>query len=170
MNDDFIGRDGPKRHRAVTEIRAILGDHRQSGLSLVAFARHHQLCHASLLRWRSRYTSEGGQTGSHSEFNDEAVLKPRFVPVRMDSSIRSLTFFRSGALSVKGLELVVGKRHLCGELSPESALAILQKTPPDAVWPHDQTHAITSIFGPSAGTNFLERRFLKALENSIGHP
>jgi hypothetical protein len=85
-------------------------------------------------------------------------------------SIRSLTFFRSGALSVKGLELVVGKRHLCGELSPESALAILQKTPPDAVWPHDQTHAITSIFEPSAGTNFLERRYLKALENSIGHP
>ena len=84
-------------------------------------------------------------------------------------SIRSLKFFRSGALSVKGVELVVGKRRLCGELSPESALAILQKTPPDAVWTHDQTHAIASIFGPSAGTNFLEPHYLQALENSTGH-
>ena len=47
------------------------------------------------------------------------------------------TMSRSGALPVKGLELVVGRRRLCGDLSPESALAILQKTPPDAVWIHD---------------------------------
>jgi hypothetical protein len=79
------------------------------------------------------------------------------------------TVFRSGALPVNGLELVVGRRRLCGDLRPESALAILQKTPPDAVWTHDQTHAITSIFGPSDGTNFLERHYLKAQENSIGH-
>lgn len=68
----------------MSEIRAILSDYQLSGLSLVAFARYHQLCYASLLRWRSRYSSEGGQTGSHSEFSDEPVLKPRFVPVRMD--------------------------------------------------------------------------------------
>ena len=79
------------------------------------------------------------------------------------------TLFRSGALPVKGGELVVGKRRLCGDLSPESALAILQKTPPDAVWTHDQTHAITSIFGPFDGTKFLERHYLKAQENSVGH-
>ena len=65
------------------------------------------------------------------------------------------TLFRSGALPVKGFELVVRKRRLCGDLSPESALAILQKTPPDEVWTHDLTHAITSIFGPSDCTNFL---------------
>ena len=76
--------DGSKRHRTVSEIRAILSDYQLSGLSLVAFARHHQLCYASLLRWRSRYSSEGGQTGSHSEVADEPILKPRFVPVRMD--------------------------------------------------------------------------------------
>jgi hypothetical protein len=70
---------------------------------------------------------------------------------------------------VKGLELVVGKRRLCGELSPESALAILQRTLPDAVWPHDQTLATTLIFGPSAGTNLLESHYLKALENSNSH-
>ena len=39
------------------------------------------------------------------------------------------TLFRSGALPVKGFELVVRKRRLCGDLSPESALAILQKNP-----------------------------------------
>ena len=84
MNDDLIRPNGAKRHRTATEIRAILNDQRQSGLSLVAFARHHQLCYASLLRWRSRYPSEGGQAASNSEFSDEPVLKPRFVPVRMD--------------------------------------------------------------------------------------
>jgi transposase-like protein len=84
VNDDLIRPDGSKRHRTATEIRAILSDHQLSGLSLVAFARHHQLCYASLLRWRSRYSSEGGQAASHSEFSDEPVLKPRFVPVRMD--------------------------------------------------------------------------------------
>ena len=65
--------------------------------------------------------------------------------------------------------LVVGKRPLCGDLSPEFALAIQQKTPPDAVWTHDQTHAITSIFGPFDGIKFLERYYLKAHENSVGH-
>ena len=76
--------NGSKRHRTVSEIRAILSDYQLSGLSLVAFARYHHLCYASLLRWRSRYSSEGGQTRSHSEFADGPVLKPRFVPVRMD--------------------------------------------------------------------------------------
>ena len=44
-----------------------------------------------------------------------------------------LRLFRSSALPVKGLKLVVEKRRRCGALSPESALAILQKTPPDAL-------------------------------------
>ena len=85
------------------------------------------------------------------------------------ASSPGLTLFRSSALPVKGLKLVVEKRRLCGDLSSESALAILQKTPPDAVWTHDQTHAITSIFGPFDGTKFLERHYLKAQENSVGH-
>jgi len=85
MNKDLMRPNRSKRDRTVSEIRAILSDHQLSGLSLVVFARHHQLCYASLLRWRSRYPSEGGQTGAHSEFADEPVLKPRFVPVRMDS-------------------------------------------------------------------------------------
>ena len=49
------------------------------------------------------------------------------------ASSPGLTVFRSGALPVKGLELVLEKRRRCGALSPESALAIQQKTPPDAL-------------------------------------
>jgi hypothetical protein len=82
----------------------------------------------------------------------------------------SLMLGRSGALLVKGLELlVVEKRRLSGDLSPASALAILQKTSPDPVWKHDLPNAVSSIYRPFAGTNFLERHYLKALENSAGH-
>ena len=49
------------------------------------------------------------------------------------ASSPGLTLFRASALPVKGLKLVVEKRRRCGALSPESALAILQKTPPDAL-------------------------------------
>jgi len=66
------------------------------------------------------------------------------------------------------LELVVEKRRLCGDLSPASALAILQNDPPNMVLTHDQTHANPTIYSPFAGTNFLERHYLKALENSTG--
>jgi hypothetical protein len=82
----------------------------------------------------------------------------------------SLTLFRSGAVPVKGLELLVEKRRLCGDLSPESALSILEKTPPDAIWTYDLTdNSRATIYTPFAGTNFLERHYVKALENSVGH-
>jgi hypothetical protein len=84
------------------------------------------------------------------------------------ASSPDLTLFRSGALPVKGLELVVEKRRLCGDLSPESALAILQETPPAMVVTHDQTQATASISTPFAGTNFLELHYVKMLENSAG--
>jgi hypothetical protein len=77
--------------------------------------------------------------------------------------------FRSGTLPAKGLELVVEKRRLCGNRSPESALAILQKSPPAAVWTHDQTHATASTNSPFADANFLDRHYVKPLENSAGH-
>ena len=76
---------------------------------------------------------------------------------------------RSGALPVKGLELVLEKRRRSGALSPASALAIPQKTLPAMVLTHDQTHAAASICSPLAGANFLERHYVKALENSTGH-
>jgi hypothetical protein len=81
-----------------------------------------------------------------------------------------LTLFRSGALPVRGLELVVEKRRLCGDLSPESALAILQKTPPDAIWTYGLTeNSRATIYNPFAGTNCLERHYVRVLENSAGH-
>jgi len=70
------------------------------------------------------------------------------------ASSPGLTLFRSSALPGKGLELVVEKRRRCGDLSPELALAILQKTPPDALWTHDPPQGITTIYSPFAGTNF----------------
>ena len=76
---------------------------------------------------------------------------------------------RSGALPVKSLELVLEKRRRSGALSPASALAILQKTPPDAVGIHDQTHAIATIYSPFAGTNFLEFHYVKSRNNAAGH-
>ena len=84
------------------------------------------------------------------------------------ASSPGLTLFRSSALPVKGLKLVVEKRRRCGALSPESALAILQKTPPDALWTHDPPQAITTIYSPFAGTNFLEFHYVKSLKNSAG--
>jgi hypothetical protein len=84
------------------------------------------------------------------------------------ASSPNLTLFRSGALPVKGLELVVEKRRLCGDLSTASALVILQKDPPDMVLTYDQTHAPPTIYSPFGGTNFLERHYVKALENSAG--
>ncbi len=84
------------------------------------------------------------------------------------ASSPGLTEFRSGALPVKGLELVLEKRRRCGALSPESALAILQKPPPDALWTHDPPQGITTIYSPFAGTNFLELHYVKSLENSEG--
>ena len=101
--------------------------------------------------------------------DEPAMLKPHtYRTGTIYASSPCLTLFRSGALPVKGLELVVEKRRLCGDLSPESALAILQKTPPAMVLTHDQTQATASIYSPFAGTNFLERFYVKALENSTG--
>ena len=70
---------------------------------------------------------------------------------------------------MKGLELVVEKRRLCGDLSSESALAILQKTPPAMALTHYQTHATASIYSPSADANFLELHYVKDLKKSSYH-
>ncbi|MCX6869957.1 MAG: hypothetical protein NTY84_04910 [Verrucomicrobia bacterium] len=84
------------------------------------------------------------------------------------ASSPGLTLFRASALPVKGLKLVVEKRRLCGDLSPELAFAVLQKTPPDALWTHDPPQGITTIYSPFAGTIFLELHYVKSLKNSAG--
>ena len=83
--------------------------------------------------------------------------------------LRRLSLSRSGALPVKGLELVLEKRRLCGELSPASALAIPQKTPLDAVGIHDQTQASAIIYSPLAVTHFLEQNYVKSRKNAVCH-
>ena len=52
---------------------------------------------------------------------------------------------------------MVEKRRRRGDLRLASAIAILKKTPPDAVWTHGQTNATGTIYSPFATTNFLER-------------
>ena len=68
------------------------------------------------------------------------------------------------------MELTGEKRCLSGDRKPESAPGILQP-PPDAVsvWPHDQTHATASIYGPVDRANFLGRHYSKLAQNPVGH-
>jgi hypothetical protein len=74
-----------------------------------------------------------------------------------------------GHAAGKGTELVVEKRRMRSDLRPASPIAILKKTPPDAVWTYGQTHAAGTIHRPLADTNFSERHDVKALENAAGH-
>jgi hypothetical protein len=80
-----------------------------------------------------------------------------------------LTLFRSGALPVKGLELVVEKRRVCSHLSPASAIAILQKTPAAAVWTQSLTDTEASIYRPFASANDWVPKHLQTLKNSAGY-
>jgi hypothetical protein len=85
------------------------------------------------------------------------------------ASCPDLTLFRSGTLAVKGLELVAEKRRVCGHLSPASAIAILQKTPADAVWTQSLTDTEASIYRPFASATDWARHYLNALKNSDGY-
>ena len=85
------------------------------------------------------------------------------------ASCPDLTLFRSATLPIKGLELVVAKHRLRSDLRPASAIAILQKTPPDAAWTHGLTDTEASIYRPFASTNYWERHYVKALKNSAGY-
>lgn len=70
----------PHRHRIRKEKAEILREHRRSGLSLLAFARKHGLCYASLLRWRSRR-----RKGARVLVPPDTEGDPRFVPVKIES-------------------------------------------------------------------------------------
>jgi transposase-like protein len=71
-----------QRHRTPKEKAGILREHERSGLSLLAFARKHGLCYASLLRWRSRQ-----RKGANVLVPPDAQAGPRFVPVRIESEV-----------------------------------------------------------------------------------
>ena len=68
--------DGHGRHRTPKEKARILRKHGRSGLSLLAFARQHGLCYASLLRWRARSSPRPTPADTQAD--------PRFVRVRIE--------------------------------------------------------------------------------------
>lgn len=65
-------------HRSPQEIDAILRQHRLSGLSLLAFAREHDLNYATLLRWRRRAADQ-------EHVQTPALLSsPSFIPIELE--------------------------------------------------------------------------------------
>jgi transposase-like protein len=73
-----------RRHRTPQEQAGILREHRRSGLSLLAFAREHGLCYASLLRWRSRQGK-----GASLRMPPDPQADPGFVPVKVEGGVLS---------------------------------------------------------------------------------
>ena len=121
------------------------------------------------LIWKKEETLELIPKENGAEDPAKSWISNRPLSGNSGTLLRRLSLSRSGALPVKSLELVLEKRRLCGELSPASALAIPQKTPPAMVLTHDQTHAAASIYSPLAVTNFLERNYVKDPKNFTSH-
>ena len=71
-----------RRHRTAKEKARILQEHERSGLSLLAFARTHGLCYASLRRWRSHPWPRSRVPAAPA-----AQADPRFVPVTVESEV-----------------------------------------------------------------------------------
>lgn len=71
-----------RRHRTPREKARILQAHERSGLSLLAFAREHGLCYASLLRWRSRQGK-----GASLRVRPDTQADPGFVPVKVEGEV-----------------------------------------------------------------------------------
>ena len=121
------------------------------------------------LIWKKEETLELIPKENGAEDPAKSWISNRPLSGNSGTLLRRLSLSRSGALPVKSLELVLEKRSRSGALSPASALAIPQKTPPAVVLTHDQTHAAASIYSPLAVTNFLEHHYVKDLKNSAGH-
>ena len=82
------------RRRTPDEIRSILVEHARSGLSLLAFAQTHQLCYASLRRWRSTHPPARGGLGAKGIPTPapDGQATPRFVPVRLEDGELDVAF------------------------------------------------------------------------------
>ena len=72
--------DAGQGHRPPKEKAGILKEYQRSGLSLLAFARKHGLCYASLLRWRARQ-----RKGANVLMPPATEANPRFVAVKLES-------------------------------------------------------------------------------------
>lgn len=83
---------GSGRRRTADEIRSILDWQERSGLSLLAFARKHQLCYATLRRWRATHQVLGPVPELTQALPDTSHpqdrLRPQFVPVELESAPR----------------------------------------------------------------------------------
>ena len=78
----------PERRRTPEEIRSILGGYRQSGLSLLAFARKHELCYATLRRWRADHEA----APANARRVGDAGSTPTFVPVELAGGVNQGDF------------------------------------------------------------------------------
>ena len=65
--------------RSAREKTTLLNRYRRSGLSLLAFARQHQLCYSTLIRWRKRL-------GQHAQSRRarKVVASPKFIPIHLE--------------------------------------------------------------------------------------
>ena len=83
---------GSGRRRTADEIRCILDWQERSGLSLLAFARKHQLCYATLRRWRTTHQVLGPVPELPAALPDTPHHhdrpRPQFVPVELESAPR----------------------------------------------------------------------------------
>jgi len=77
-------RSSRRPRRSQHEILSILQRHRLSGLSLLSFAREHDLCYATLLRWRSRPGVGGISDVQPSVPSTDRPHTPTFVPIELE--------------------------------------------------------------------------------------
>ena len=77
------------RHWTPKEIATILREQRYSGLSLLAFARKHQLCYATLLRWRSRHPKRARSGAA------PPTAGPGFIPIQIEAGSLSADYVLS---------------------------------------------------------------------------
>jgi transposase-like protein len=65
--------------RSAREKTTLLNQYRDSGLSLLTFARKHQLCYSTLIRWRKRF-------GQHAQSQSapKVAPSPKFIPIHLE--------------------------------------------------------------------------------------
>ena len=85
-NHRVPGRTPGRPRRSQHEIDAILRRHRLSGLSLLAFAREHDLCYATLLRWCRRAADHGNVP------TPAPVPTPTFIPIELEPAAAGAEF------------------------------------------------------------------------------
>ena len=77
------------RRLTPSEIALILQEHRDSGLSLLAFAHNHQLCYSTLLRWRRRQIKPASAPAG------APTAGPGFIPIEIEPGSLSADYVLS---------------------------------------------------------------------------